>query len=482
MTDIYTQLSHIITPSVLTSIGVPTASIALLQDGKISTHILTTGSHTADDQTLYQACSISKAIAALAVARLVDQGKLSWTTKVQDHLPQKTIDIIVDQKTKHLFPLVTVGMLLSHTSGLSQHGFAGYESSPPSPPSPSQILSGTFPANTPKVRFESYPGAQWSYSGGGFVVLQLFLESLLSQPFPDIMHELVLDPLDMTRSFYGALPQDDKNHTEPYMTAHTPARAGHHTLPEMAAGGLWTTPSDLLKAISAVQTACKHSTDFLTAQTAQALLSPQASGSIGEPAGIWSHGWAVTPSLFGHAGSNHPGYRCYAFGSFAQSDPGGFPAQQVAATRWPANTGLAIMTNSVCGEELIPRMLNALLYLLNLPDQPSFPSWMGGLEKAFAVPKESEDGWKDWIGVWSAADKEWTVSELSGGKPGMSFEGGEGMHLVPAAAPVERAGEGKDVYWFVVDGLEVGVKLMWERDERVVRVMQDQSEVLRKRR
>jgi len=475
---VFDHLSQIITPSTLASIGVPTASIALHQDGKITAHTLTTGPHKADSETLYQACSISKAITALAVARLVDQGKLSWTTKIQEHLPQATIDILVDGRTKHLFSLLTVGMLLSHTSGLSQAGFPGYETDPPPLET---VLQGLAPSKTPRVHFVDFPGAQWSYSGGGFVVLQFFLEALLAKPFAESMHELVLEPLGMTRSFFGAMPGEEKNYTEPYWTAHTPARPSHHTLPEMAAAGLWTTPSDLLKAIAAVQASTlSSSSSFLTPESAQQMLSPVVSGALGEPRGIWAHGWAATPTLFGHAGSNHPGYRCYAFGSFAQESPM-FPAEQRA---WPANTGLAIMTNSVCGEDLIPRMLNALMYLLELPGQVSYPSWIGGLEKAFPMPQSlvaSLGGWQDWLGSWTASGAEWAIVELEGGKPGLSFNGGEAMHLVPAAGPVERAGEGKDVFWFVVDGLEVGVKLIWERDERVVRVMQDQSETLHQR-
>lgn len=476
----FDQLAQIITPSLLSSAGVPTASIAILRDGKILNHTITTGPHKADSETLYQACSISKAIAALGVARLIDQGKLSYSTRIASHLPQSTIDILVDSKTAHLFPLVTVGMLLSHTSGLSQHGFPGYEVHPPSAET---VLSGAAPANTPRVHFSSFPGAQWSYSGGGFVVLQLFLEALLSKPFPDIMRELVLEPLGMTRSFYGALPKDEKNYTEPYMTAATPAKAGHHTLSEMAAGGLWSTPSDLLKAVSAIQRS-----SFLKPGSAKQLLAPIASGTLGEPVGIWSHGWAVTPTLFGHGGSNDPGYRCYVCGSFAQQPSALFPTEQQRTQTWPEGTGLAIMTNSVLGEDLIPRLLNALVYLLKLPPQAAgFPSWSGGLGKAVALPDAlmvSKDGWQEWTGAWTSSGeqaKEWSVVQLQDGKPGLSFDGHEAMGLVPAAAPKESTGEGKDVFWFVVDGLDVGVKLTWEGEERVVRIMQDQTETLHKR-
>lgn len=491
-------LSHIVTPAILTSIGVPTASIAILQDGKITCKVLNVdSSHAANEETIYQACSISKAITSLAVARLIDQGQLSFSTKIADHLPQSIIDIVVDEKTKHLFPLITVGMLLSHTSGLSQHGFPGYESDPPSPET---LLSGKAPSKTPRVHFTSFPGAQWSYSGGGFVVLQLFLEALLRKPFQESMRELVFEPLGMTRSFFGALPESEKNYTEAYMTAHTRTVAGHHTLPEMAAGGLWTTPTDLLKAIRAVQDspASTHS-PFLFPSTAQALLKPIASGTLGDPVGIWSHGWAITPTLFGHAGYNFPGYKCYAVGSFSQS-PSSFPETSVplqASTHWPAGTGLAIMTNSICGDELIPRILNALLYLLDLAPQRSWPSWTEGLEKALVLPEPlaaGSMGWRDWVGKWSKGGGEeikvarpteemaWEIVNLDG-KPGLRFGRMEQtMRLLSAAAPLERSdGEGGGACWLKADGLDIDVKLAWQREVRIVKVVQDQGVVLKHR-
>jgi CubicO group peptidase (beta-lactamase class C family) len=100
--------------------GIPTASIAMLDDGEISAHVITNGKE--NSETVYQACSISKAITALAVAKLVDQGLLSYETKVLNHLAQSTVDCLVDSKTSHLMKHITVGMLLSHISGLSQGG------------------------------------------------------------------------------------------------------------------------------------------------------------------------------------------------------------------------------------------------------------------------------------------------------------------------------------------------------------------------
>ena len=128
---------HILSIEKLKADGIPSAFLAILEHGKISAHIITDGNENVD--TLYQAASISKPITALAVAKLVDEGRISYDTKAVDHLSQTVIDCVVEMETAHLMQHVTVGMLLSHTSGLSQHGFDGYVGTPPTA---EDVLSG----------------------------------------------------------------------------------------------------------------------------------------------------------------------------------------------------------------------------------------------------------------------------------------------------------------------------------------------------
>lgn len=213
MADLQNIVQSVITAETLQDDGVPTASIAVLEDGKISPFVSTTGHENAD--TVYQAASISKAISSLAVAKLIDAGKLSYDTKAIDYLEQSLIDAIVDSKTRHLMQHVTVKTLVSHTSGLSQHGFPGYAGEAASP---RDIIAGRYPANTPRYRFLSLPGSQFSYSGGGFVLLQLMLEAVMDMPFPQIVHEIVLEPLGMSRIWFGDLPAGETNFAKAYST------------------------------------------------------------------------------------------------------------------------------------------------------------------------------------------------------------------------------------------------------------------------
>lgn len=114
----------------LNAVGLHSASVAISEDGMISSHMFSSASNYNTD-TVYQCCSISKAITALAVAKLIDKGCFAYHTPVAKHLPKTVVESLVEPSTAHLIEHVTVGMLLSHTSGLSQGGFPGYAGEPP---------------------------------------------------------------------------------------------------------------------------------------------------------------------------------------------------------------------------------------------------------------------------------------------------------------------------------------------------------------
>ena len=117
--------------------------------------------------TLFQAASISKPVAALAALRLVQDGKLNLDEDVNIKLRTwKVPDNAFTVKEK-----VTVRRILSHSAGLTVHGFAGYASDEPIP-TVVQILNGEKPANSEPIRVDIVPGTLWRYSGGGYVVLQ----------------------------------------------------------------------------------------------------------------------------------------------------------------------------------------------------------------------------------------------------------------------------------------------------------------------
>ncbi|KAK5169060.1 uncharacterized protein LTR77_006369 [Saxophila tyrrhenica] len=455
----------IVSPNQLNTAGVPSASVAILEDGKISAHVITNGQE--NTETVYQACSISKAITALAVAKLVDEGRISYDTPVVDHLPQSSIDCIVDSKTSHLMQHVTVSMLLSHTAGLSQHGFPGYLSEPPSA---EDVLVGQPPSNTPKMHFITFPGAQFKYSGGGYTVLQLFLEALLEKSFPEIMDKIVLKPLGMTRSWYGDIAAGETNYASARWTAEVsfPGDAKYHRFIEHAAAGLWCTPSDLLRAVSAVQDSIYTDTGFVSQETAKKMLTSVYESSMLGGMGL---GWPVGDQAFAHAGDNWPGYTAYVFASHGGINHPGGSVQ-------PRN-GVAVMVNSVLGHDVaIKKIVSAIYYLKGWERFKMLPSGYGKDDYApYAAPEGTpvDEAWKDWVGDWGS---DWHLVGKDG--PAWQYRQMQPMKLKPAAAPVEVFEDGRKELFLVIDGLKVGVRLTWEDGRRVVQLLQNEPETLKR--
>ena len=93
---------------------------------------------------------------------------------------------------------VTLRGLLSHTAGLTVHGFPGYATDEPVP-TLVQVLDGEKPANTGPIRVDILPGSKWRYSGGGYTVMQQMVIDVTGKPYPQFMQETVLVPLEMKR-------------------------------------------------------------------------------------------------------------------------------------------------------------------------------------------------------------------------------------------------------------------------------------------
>jgi CubicO group peptidase (beta-lactamase class C family) len=460
---------HIIPAAKLNADGIPSASIAILDDGKISAHVISNGKE--NNETVYQACSISKAITAIGVAKLVDDGRISYDTKVADHLGQTTIDCLVDDKTSHFLSDVTVGMLLSHTSGLSQGGFPGYDGKTPSA---EEVLSGRYPSNTPRVRFLSFPGAQFKYSGGGFTVLQVFLENVTKTPFANFMKATVLEPLGMSRSWYGDLQRNEENFTKAHRTGYT--ESGCHSFIELAAAYLWTTPTDLLKAVSAVQESLYTDHGFVSRATAKKMLSHVVVASFfgGHPL-YMAMGWAVNEHIFAHSGENFPGYNTYVFGFHSDNT-----STSGSESGHKPRNGIAVMTNSSLGHEMaIRQIIGAILYLKGWERTQDLPSLFGSDNEhsPYAAPEGVEvgDGWRDWIGKWEG---DWAI--VDDGGPALRFKSFKPMKLRPAAAPMSVAENGKQEFVFAVDGLEFGLRLAWDDGNQVIHLLQSPTKVLKK--
>jgi CubicO group peptidase (beta-lactamase class C family) len=249
-------------------------------------------------ETLFQAGSISKTINATIAMKKVEEGKISLDENINDKLVSwKLPDNELTAKSK-----VTLRKILSHTAGTTVHGFPGYAINDKLPTLP-QILDGAAPANTAPIRVDLEPGTHYRYSGGGTTISQLALMDIEKKPYPEIARETVLKPLGMTNSTYSQpLPADWRTKAATGYRANGREVEGKiHIYPEMAAAGLWTTPTDLAKfAIEMQLSRAGRSNKILTKQSVEAMTT-----SVLDDAGlgffIEKHGNAV---YFGHGGSD----------------------------------------------------------------------------------------------------------------------------------------------------------------------------------
>jgi len=222
--------------------------------------------------TLFQAASISKPVAASAAMTLVQEGKLSLDADANTALKSWRIP---DSPLTMDAPITLRG-LLTHTAGLTVHGFPGYAAGEPIP-TLVQVIEGKPPANTPAVVIDHKPGTHWSYSGGGISIAQLMMIDATGETFPALMQKRVLGPAGMSDSTYEQpLPVGRRTQAaHAYLADGTAVKGDWHTYPEMAAAGLWTTPTDLTKWAFALQDAyAGRSTRLMSKASARTMLTP----------------------------------------------------------------------------------------------------------------------------------------------------------------------------------------------------------------
>lgn len=254
---------------------VPGVSIAVLHDGAIEARGF--GSVGIDGppvrpETLFQAGSISKPVSAVAALALAQAGKLDLDSDVD--LLLKSWKVPANPYTDK--SKVTLRRLLDHSAGITVHGFPGYAAGE-AVPSLVEVLNGAPPANTAPIVVGHEPGTRFQYSGGGYTIMQQVLIDVTGKPFPDLVAELVLKPFGMTHSsFLQPLPKEEaQSAATPYRANGAPVPGGAHIYPELAAAGLWTTPTDLARfALALLDAWAGRNTSVLSQATAIQMLTP----------------------------------------------------------------------------------------------------------------------------------------------------------------------------------------------------------------
>jgi CubicO group peptidase (beta-lactamase class C family) len=327
---------------------VPGLSVAVINDGKIEWArgygvVEKDGDKPVTADTLFLAGSISKPVAALAALRLVEQGKLDLDEDV--NLKLKTWKVPENEFTKE--KKVTLRGLLSHSAGLTVHGFPGYAVDAPMP-TLIQILNGEKPANTAAIRVDIVPGSRWRYSGGGYTVMQQLMMDVTGKSFPELTRELVFMPAGMRQSTYeNPLP---KSLEASAATAHRmngeKVKGRWHIYPEMAAAGLWTTPSDLARYAIEMQRALAGQSKILSRAMAEQMVTVQK-GNHGLGPGLDNAG--KDSVRFGHGGVDE-----------------GFEALFTAYCQ--GGRGVVVMMNANRAIPLAQELIRAIAREYNWPD------------------------------------------------------------------------------------------------------------------
>lgn len=322
-------------------LGISGVSIAVLNNGVIE---WAKGYGIADSlenrkvttETLFQAGSISKPVAATGILQLVDKNLVDLDVNVNTYLSSwKLPDNEFTKKEK-----VTLRRILNHTAGTTIGGFLGYKRGETIPSVP-EILDGK--GNTDSVRVYKEPGKSWRYSGGGYTIMQQMVSDIEQKQFPEIMQKNLLEPLGMKSStFKNPLPEEYHSIAATgYNFDGTQVEGKWWTFPEMAAAGFWTTPSELLLWVKEIQQIFQTQKDgLLQAKTVNEMLTANE-----DDQGLGPY---VVEYTFGHGGASE-----------------GFRADLTAWKETP--NAVVIMVNSQRGNIIIKEILLSIAQEYNLP-------------------------------------------------------------------------------------------------------------------
>ncbi|MEV2278999.1 amino acid adenylation domain-containing protein [Nocardiopsis sp. NPDC049922] len=310
---------------------VPGAAVALIDGGRVCAEW---GDGIADRSsdlpvradTVFQAGSASKHVTTVAALRLAQDGVLDLDEDVNAYLRTWRVPVLDPGRP------VTARHLLSHTAGLCEDEFGGRGAvlRGGGVPTALDVLMGRPPAATPPVRAESVPGERFRYSGHHFVAMERVLRDLTGVPFPELMRELVFDPLEMRDAGYGDafLHGRDGGTAVGHGNDGLPVEGGWRVYPA-GSGGLWASAGDMARLSAEVVRAHTGGGLVLDRRSSREMLTRV-------PGAAYGLGTVIRPSAdgvwIGHPG-DAVGFRCYAAASLE------------------TGTGLVVMANGEGGAE-----------------------------------------------------------------------------------------------------------------------------------
>ncbi len=326
-----------LTPELMSKLNVPGVSICIIQKNKIAysksfgVADVNTGKQV-DENTMFEACSMSKPVFALLILYLVEKSIIDLDRPLFNYLPELFVSDDDDYSNQ-----ITARMILAHTSGMPNWRKGDEERTPPVP-----------------LYFK--PGTRFNYSGEGIYYLQRVLEKITNQSLENYAKENLFDKIGLNSTSFVWKEKYDKQIATGH-NAEGKCNERKRYLHSNAAYTLYTTSAEYSKIILEIlKTNGGTAEYFLTKNFIDEMLTHQVRVDTrevidrpGRNFGLFAYrglGWAIDSTITGdviyHSGANQTGFRCYS--QFSPKD----------------GSGIVIMTNSENGNELWQRVIKEI--------------------------------------------------------------------------------------------------------------------------
>jgi CubicO group peptidase (beta-lactamase class C family) len=325
-----------IVPALMAKHSVPGVSIVGIENGRIAWErqygVRAAGEpERVQTDTVFEAASMSKPLAAYAALKLVEQGKLDLDRPLAEYLDRPYLE------NEPRLSKITARMVMSHTTGFPNWRPRGWKSDG-------------------KLTVEFEPGSKFGYSGEGFLYLQRVMEHITGEPLDKYIHRTLLVPLGMKSASY-VWPDEFATRAAAGHGKNGSVLANRNLFREPnAAFSLYCTPTEYALFVVEMLRRDRTGAHSLSGETLAVMLTRTSKiRRSGDQSGRGEHrtepsfyglGWAMDTTATGtrvrHSGSNGTGFRSYC--EF-------YPQRR---------TGIVIMTNATGGAELWREVIEAL--------------------------------------------------------------------------------------------------------------------------
>ena len=312
------------------------ASVAIVKDGKVIhqkgyglTSITTKA--TVNEYTNFQIASNTKAFTTAALSILEDEGKLKWTDKVKDHLPE--FKMYNDYVTENF----NIQDLLTHRSGLGL-GAGDLMFFPDGSNFTMKDVLTSFQYFKPVSAFRT----KYDYDNLLYIVAGEVIARVSGMSYEAFVQKRIIEPLQMKNTFVGSLMKDKSNLAIPHSSVSGFIKTIDAQVIGMgsAAGGIFSNVADMSKWMLVQLNRGKYGPNLKTSLF-----------SLKNHNEMWRLHTVLETNRFPRYNSHFNGYGLGWFltdvkGNLKVSHTGGMPGMISEVTMYPdLNLGIVILTN-----------------------------------------------------------------------------------------------------------------------------------------